>query len=642
MEEITKMDKKKDAKHIAGHVQSFDPKNLDKKNADKKKSSYGDKDIKNNQPSGRKTLADERAQTKARDRERIETLRIQNAQKKEQAYRKKQERKAKLDTLSNEDKKAFFAAEKDEKRRQKVHAKAEKVRQRRAYLALSPQEKSAYRKDVRHQKKLQNRAKKSYTARQVVKYALLAAVLAGLIWAGFLAYGIFIDNSYAFQDTGTTQLTPPPTPETTDTPAITDSASGMAVPTSTISPYDMLLSQSDIDFLMQDRVNILVLGIDESLERADWGSFRTDTMIFMSIDFANKDVAMISLPRDSYVWIYGKNYRQRINTAFASGGGKDGSGFDYAMNTVSLLLGGVPVNHYVCFDMNVVKEVVGAMGGLYYDVDITFTMCGRSYDTGYQYMDGQAVLDYCRERHVDSDIGRTARQRAMIMAIFQEMKDTGQIQDVPDIYSAVTGNIYTDLSFAQICSLAAFAMDLDMEGIHEYALPGDYLNIDGTSLWGVNQYKKRDMVKEIFGIDISISREDHVTYLQELAEQKRQAVTAAEAAAASAQSYVDANMDYIEATELSEFNTKKTELLTAAAIKDIHDVGSTIQPVIDATDSFNTWFEDMFKPTIEARKAAVPTPTPTDSPSPTGSTTPSPTGSTTPSPTSSPTPDPTA
>ena len=531
-------------------------------------------------------------------------------------------------------KRRFLPPKKEKKRRQKMHAKAEKTKRQRAYASLTSTQKAAYRRNARHEKKLRNRAKKGYAAKQIVKYTLLAAILAGLVWAGFFAYSVFIDNSYAFQNNDTSHLTPPPTPEPTETPEATEAADAV-VPTATISPYDMLLSQADVDFLMQDRVNILVLGIDESLERKNWGSFRTDTMIFMSVDFANKKVSMISLPRDSYVWIYGKDYRQRINTAFAAGGGKDGKGFEYAMNTVSLLLGGVPVNHYVCFDMNVVKEVVNAMGGLYYDVDIIFTMCGRSYEKGYQYMDGQAVLDYCRERHVDSDIGRTARQRAMIMAIFEEMKNTGQIQDVPDIYTAVTGNIYTDLSFSQICSLAAFAMKLDLESISEYSLPGGFLNIDGTSLWGVNQYEKRDMVKEIFGIDISVSKEDHVTYLQDLAAQKRQAVANAEAAAASAQKYADANTDSILPAELSGFNAKKTELLTAAAVKDINDVGSTIKPVIDATDAFNTWFA-AFKQTIEERKtAATPTPTgsasPTDSPAPTDD--PTPTDSATPSPT---------
>ena len=479
------MKDKKDAKRRTEDIRHFDSNNKGADEPATKQPSSSEKDLQNTKLSDKQS----KKQRKARDRQRIDEIRAQNEENIQQAQAQKQSRSATLGVLSKKDKKAFIKSEKEEALKNKEHMRVQKQQQRQSYNALSASEKAAFRKEARHQKKLEKKAQHGYVAKQTVKYVLLAALAAALVYTGIVAYGMFVDNSYAFQNTGETMLTPPPetseTPEpsvASDTPEIT--------PTPTLSPYDMLLSQADIEFMMKDRENILVLGIDESLERSNWGSFRTDTMILMSIDFKTNDVSMISLPRDSYVWIYGKNYRSRINTAFSAGGGKDGSGFEYAMNTVSLLFGGVPVNNYVCFDMNVVKEVVTAMGGLYYDVDIEFTMCGRPMEKGYQYMDGQAVLDYCRERHVDSDIGRTARQRAMLLAIFQEMKSTGQIKDIPAIYSAVMGNIYTDLSFEQICSLAAFAMNMGVENIHEYYLEGDYLNIDGTSLWGVNQYKK--------------------------------------------------------------------------------------------------------------------------------------------------------
>lgn len=81
------------------------------------------------------------------------------------------------------------------------------------------------------------------------------------------------------------------------------------------------------------------------------------------------------------------------------------------MNTVSYLLG-VPVDYYVGFGMNVVKEVVNAMGGVDYDVDISFTLNGRETVEGYQHMDGQQVLDYCRWRKGGrGDIDRIDRQQ---------------------------------------------------------------------------------------------------------------------------------------------------------------------------------------------------------------------------------------
>ena len=541
------------------------------------------------------------AQQKEQDRQQIKEIREQNVQQKQQALKEKQNRKALFVSLPKDQKKTFLKTEKEEKKKKEQLASAANAKKKKEYAALTKDEKKEYRDQLYRQKQLKKRAKKGYVVRQVLKYGLLAVFVGVLAYAGNMAYSMFVDNSYAFQNTGQAVATPPPV--STETPSVSSSEEETAAPSSTADPYELLLSQADLDF-MENRVNILVLGIDESLERADWGTFRTDTMILMSIDFDTNDVYMISLPRDSYVWIYNSNIRAKINSAFAAGGGKDGSGFEYAMNTVSMALGGIPVNHYICFDMNVVKEVVNAIGGLYYDVDVHVNMCGREIEEGYQYMDGQMVLDYCRQRKGDSDIARTDRQQRMILAIFEEVKNSGQIQDIPEIYSAITGNIYTDLDFTQIVSLAAFAMNIDLEDIQRYTLPGDFLNIDGTSFWGVNQYEKRDMVKEIFGVDISVSADDHVTNLQELAAQKRNVVAIAEGTAASAQAYVDSNQSYINAQELADFNTKTAELLAVAAVKNAHDVESTIAPITATTDEYNTWFASL-QSTIEQRKAAA-------------------------------------
>ena len=112
------------------------------------------------------------------------------------------------------------------------------------------------------------------------------------------------------------------------------------------------------------------------------------------------------------------------------------------------------VHHYVAFDMQVVKDVTNAMGGVDYDVDIEVNMNGRTIKPGFQHLDGQAVLDYCRQRKGSSDIARIDRQQRMLIAIFNQMKSTRQIFNIPSIYQAVSSNIDTSLTFEQICSLA--------------------------------------------------------------------------------------------------------------------------------------------------------------------------------------------
>lgn len=551
-------------------------------------------------------------QRRMQDKQKIAALRVLAQKEKQEAAEKRKQRKRELAAMSRSEKRAFLDAEKAQKHKEKAQTQSDALKRQQDYQSLSPSEKKAYRQEQRHKRRLIKRAKSSYVPAQIIKYTLLAALLAGLIYVGDIAYGAFIDNASAFHNTEAAVVKPSETPVPTPEP----SASATVAPTPTPNPYDLLLQQADLDF-MKNRVNILVLGIDESLERADWQTFRTDTMLLMSIDFDTNDVFMISLPRDSYVWIYNQNHRDKINTAFSEGGGYKKNGFEYAMKTVSMALGGVPVNNYVCFDMNVVKEVVNAIGGLYYDVDVNVSMCGRKIEKGYQYMDGQNVLDYCRQRHGSSDIARVDRQQRMILAIFNEIKSTGQLGDIPAIYSAVTGNIYTDLTLKQIASLAAFAMKVDLESIERHTLPGGFLNIDGTSFWGVDLSKTRRLVKDIFGATIKINESEDLETLLALAQEKRNVVASAEAAAANAESYVNANMAFISAEERADFQNRTADLRAVAAVKNTEDVSITIPPIYAAIDEFNAYF-GTFQGTVEARKteAAATQPPAPESPAP--------------------------
>jgi|GEM_PF-722573 len=558
------------------------------------------------------TSAAAKNQRRMQDKQKIAALRVLAQKEKQEAAEKRKQRIRELAAMSRSEKRAFLDAEKAQKHKEKAQTQSDALKRQQDYQSLSPSEKKAYRQEQRHKHRLIKRAKSSYVPAQIIKYTLLAALLATLIYVGDIAYGAFIDNASAFHNTEAAVVKPSETPVPTPEP----SASATVAPTPTPNPYDLLLQQADLDF-MKNRVNILVLGIDESLERADWQTFRTDTMLLMSIDFDTNDVFMISLPRDSYVWIYNQDHRDKINTAFSEGGGYKKNGFEYAMKTVSMALGGVPVNNYVCFDMNVVKEVVNAIGGLYYDVDVNVSMCGRKIEKGYQYMDGQNVLDYCRQRHGSSDIARVDRQQRMILAIFNEIKSTGQLGDIPAIYSAVTGNIYTDLTLKQIASLAAFAMKVDLESIERHTLPGGFLNIDGTSFWGVDLSKTRRLVKDIFGATIKINESEDLETLLALAQEKRNVVASAEAAAANAESYVNANTAFISAEERADFQSRTADLRAVAAVKNTEDVSITIPPIYAAIDEFNAYFGTL-QGTVEARKteAAATQPPAPESPAP--------------------------
>jgi len=374
-------------------------------------------------------------------------------------------------------------------------------------------------------KKKRSGANRKLTALVIIAAVVLAAAVAALKFYSDITAPEDLFEPEAVVTPSPTPLppnaTPGPTPEPTPTP----------------NPDDVLMAQADAE-MMSKRTNVLVLGIDESAEREDWGTFRTDTMILVSIDFAANDVCMVSIPRDSYVKIYTDTGElanpeepfDKINNAFSEGGGAQKKGFGYTMATVEALMG-VNVDYYCAFNMNVVKEVVNAMGGVDYYVDTEVNMNGRTYQIGQQHLDGQGVLDYCRQRKGSSDIARIDRQQRMLTAILEQLKSTNQIVNLPGIYKAVESNILTNLSFKQISSLSLVALRMDMEQLTRHTVKGTAEDIYGRSCWCIRGDSLAKLVKDVWGINIAVDPEIDHDYIVAQMELNRQLIAVELAAA---------------------------------------------------------------------------------------------------------------
>ncbi|MBR0026856.1 MAG: LCP family protein [Clostridia bacterium] len=361
--------------------------------------------------------------------------------------------------------------------------------------------------------------------------ALIVIGVLLLAYFGYYLYGVFVDQSSLFEP-------PAPTPEPTPTATAEPSPSGTpnpeapptATPSPTLTPEEALKQQADLEF-MKNKVNILMLGWDESPERTEDedsalyrdenNNFRSDVMILLTVDFEAKTAKLISIPRDTMAPIYNTEGRWKINAAFAKGGSADGQGFEYAMKTVENLLG-VPIYYYAGVDMSGVKAVVDAMGGVDYEVDCTIKLNGRVLEPGFQHLNGQQVLDYCRARKgivggVNSDIGRADRQQRMLFAIFEQLKSRDQLANLPNIYQSVEGYIDTNLSLQQIAALSVFALNLESENLTRATLEGEYVNktaYNGASFYVLHMDKLKELVKETFGIDIEPDMRYDISYVQ--------------------------------------------------------------------------------------------------------------------------------
>lgn len=318
------------------------------------------------------------------------------------------------------------------------------------------------------------------------------------------------------------------TPFPEQTPAVTAAGStGTPAPSATLSPREQLMEQADRDF-MRNRVNMLILGWDQSPEREDEdnvlyrdedNNFRSDVLMLLTVDFDEEVAHLISIPRDTMAKIYNTRGHWKINAAFAKGGSIEGEGFEYAIKTVENLMG-VPVDYYAGVNMEGLKAVVDAMGGVEYDVDQEITLNGRTLTRGLQLMDGQKVLDYCRARKgYGTDVDRADRQQRMLFAIFRQLKEANALTTLPKVYLSVKDYIHTNLTVEQIAALALFATDLEPEeSLFRHTLEGRYISgtvYNGASFYVLDTSALKELMKEIFGVDIEVDYKYDYRYVRE-------------------------------------------------------------------------------------------------------------------------------
>ncbi len=352
--------------------------------------------------------------------------------------------------------------------------------------------------------------RKGWTRKKLVLFSIacvLAMALAGTgIW-----YWTLRSNPMGGFDTALGQLPSAPVMVQTEAPG----ASSQPGATATPSPLDLLMAQADTSFL-KDTINILLIGVDHSVDRdtEEWvkqggkQAFHSDVMLVLAVNKNTGTVNMISLPRDTYAQIPGVEGIYKLNASIDCGGGwPTEAGFEKVCEAASWMLGGIPVQYYYAVDMNAVKGLADAIGGVQgFDVEMDFSMAGRKYKAGVQDMNGQAVLDYLRVRkYIDDsgDLNRVNRQKKMLIAIFDKIKSNGLLTSIPGLIDAFDGNLYTNVPFSYTAGLALFAMDVEPDNIGMHSMGGRYYN--GIFNWNfviTDQKARVELINQIYGVDV--------------------------------------------------------------------------------------------------------------------------------------------
>ncbi|MFA5622699.1 MAG: LCP family protein [Candidatus Dojkabacteria bacterium] len=202
--------------------------------------------------------------------------------------------------------------------------------------------------------------------------------------------------------------------------------------------------------------NVMLIGVD-TREKGDL--MNTDTIIIASFNYDTKDIVMISIPRDFHVQVNPNKYWfNKINSAYAVNEKRSkGSGL-LALQSIVEEMTGMEIQYHAMIDFNGFVQLIDAVGGVYVNVDNSFTDYmypkGLKYETisfksGPQLMDGTTALKYSRSRHSmhnseGTDFARARRQQKVIYAFKDVVLSSETLlnpKKIMDLMSAVQNNL---------------------------------------------------------------------------------------------------------------------------------------------------------------------------------------------------------
>ncbi|MEU5959725.1 LCP family protein [Micromonospora parva] len=232
-----------------------------------------------------------------------------------------------------------------------------------------------------------------------------------------------------------------------------------------VDAFDGVPEESRPQAAVDGAMNIMILGSDSRDPEKTSGS-RTDTIILAHLPKDRKSAQLISIPRDTWVSVPksadGNNGGRdaKVNAAYAWGG------VPLMVQTVEKFTG-VRVDHVTLIDFAGFKEIIDALGGVDIDSEKSFTSIHepfRTFKKGVQRMDGEAALDYSRQRKqfADGDFARIRHQQQVIRAIIDKASSGGILTNPGKLNSFLKA---TSNSVSVDKELSLFDMATQMRGV---------------------------------------------------------------------------------------------------------------------------------------------------------------------------------
>lgn len=228
----------------------------------------------------------------------------------------------------------------------------------------------------------------------------------------------------------------------------------------------------------EDPFSVLLLGVDQRGQEIG----RSDTMIYTVVRPSDGDLLMVSIPRDMYVEIVGKDTEDKITHAYAFGGA------GMAMDTVEKLLD-APVHYYASINFEGFRNVIDAMGGISLPIEEDMVNNDPDHEKfvikgGQDSYDGQDALYYVRYREdAGGDISRTERHQVFLNAMMDKATEMKQWSKIPELIDIMGDNFSTDIRPEKLVDLAQSLLQAEERNIYSYSLIGEGHRLVNGGAW---------------------------------------------------------------------------------------------------------------------------------------------------------------
>lgn len=223
---------------------------------------------------------------------------------------------------------------------------------------------------------------------------------------------------------------------------------------------------------------VLLLGVDQRGNEVG----RSDTMIYTVVRPEDGNILLVSIPRDLYVEIVGRDIMDKANHSYAFGGA------GMAMDTVEKLLDS-PVHHYASVNFEGFRDVIDAMGGIALPIEKDMVNRDPNHDYffikgGQDLYDGTDALNFVRYREdAGGDLSRTERQQQFLHAMIEKALEMKQWTKIPELLDIMDDNFNTDILPSKLVDLAQELFQAKQRTMYSHTLAGEGHRLKAGGAW---------------------------------------------------------------------------------------------------------------------------------------------------------------